>query len=304
MWSKDLGNLDSGWFYDSEFQWGFGSSPIIHDDRVIVQCDAQKNSFIVALDIATGSEVWRTSRDEIPTWSSPTVCETPDGPVLVTNGTRYVRGYDAETGSMLWQVGGNSEIAVPTPFVARGLIFTISGYRSPKPIRAIRLDARGDLTAGDGSADEPAGDHPGIAWSNERGGSYLPTPIAYREYLYVCNNDGVVTCYHAISGERVRRIRLRGPGRSFTASPIAGDGHLYFTSESGDVYVVQAGPKMQQLHVNSLGEYCLSTPAVSDGVMFFRGQKHLIAVQQAESDSKERESSESESGEVGSSASP
>jgi outer membrane protein assembly factor BamB len=261
---------------------------VIHRNLVFVQCDVQDDSFLAALDVDTGDTVWKVDRDEIPTWSTPTVCVTPDGPLVVTNGTRFVRGNDAESGRLKWQLGDNSEIAVPTPFVARQLIFVASGYRPVQPIRAVRLLARGDLTKSDKHpSDEPAisselSAADGLAWSHPRGGPYMPTPIVYREYLYTCANNGVVTCYHATTGTQIKRRRLRGgSATSFVASPVAGDGHLYLTSEEGDVFVLKAGPELATSHVNPLGEPCLATPAISEGVIFFRTKDHLVAVDQS-----------------------
>jgi outer membrane protein assembly factor BamB len=140
VWEKDLGLLDSGWFFDASFQWGFAASPIIYEGVVIVQCDIQKDSFIAAYAIDSGEEVWRVERDEIPTWSTPTIVEAGGRTQLVTNGTNFARSYDPGTGEELWRIGKNSEIVVPTPFFARDLIFVCSGYRPVKPVYAIRAE--------------------------------------------------------------------------------------------------------------------------------------------------------------------
>ena len=274
LWKKLLGDLDSGWFYDEEYQWGFGSSPIIFDEMVLVQCDVQQGSFVAAYDIRNGDEIWKTQRDEIPTWSTPTVHEGPSGPVLITNGTRFARGYNVRTGKELWRLAGHSEISVPTPFVADNLAFVSSGYRPIKPIYAIRLDARGDISLDD---QQTSNEH--IAWSLQQGGPYLPTPIVYRGYLYVCSNSGILTCYDAKTGQRQYQKRMRSGGaKSFTASPVAADGKLYFTSEEGIVLVAQAGPEYKLLHTNPVGESCLATPAMTQGLFILRTEKHLIAI--------------------------
>ncbi|MBD14919.1 MAG: hypothetical protein CMJ72_07105 [Planctomycetaceae bacterium] len=274
QWKKVIGSLDSGWFYDEEYQWGFGSSPILYDGKAIVQCDVQHGSFIAAYDVRNGDEIWKTDRDEIPTWNTPTLYEGISGPLLITGGTRYARGYDPRTGSERWRLDRQSEISVPTPFVVGDLVFVTSGYRPIKPIYAIRLTAEGDISLDD---EQTSNEH--IAWSNQDGGPYLPTPIVYRGWLYVCKNNGVLTCYDARTGQREYRERLRGGGAtSFTASPVAADGKLYFTSEQGVVMVVQAGPKFELLSTNPLGEHCLATPAISSGRMLFRTEGHLIAV--------------------------
>lgn len=273
VWEKNLGLLDSGWFYDRDYQWQFGASPIIHNQRLILQCDIQDQSFIAMYDVATGNEIWKTNRDEIPSWSTPTVIDTPTGLQIVTNATGAARGYDFETGEELWQIKRNSEIAVPTPFTARGLIFISSGYRPIQPIYAIRLDARGDLTL-----DEGDGRSEYVAWSDTKGGPYMPTPIVYGDYLYVCSNSGILTCYQAVTGELVYKKRLPTKGnRSFVGSPIAADGNLYLTSEEGETVVIQAGPTLKLVSNNFCGENCLTTPAISTGTIYIRGQNHIFA---------------------------
>jgi outer membrane protein assembly factor BamB len=272
LWKQELGVLESGWFYDADYQWGYGSSPIIYQNLAIVQCDAGKNSFIAAFRLDSGSRAWTTPRDELPSWGTPTVIESNAGAELVTNATKFVRGYDPLTGKELWRLGRNSEICVPTPFAAHGLIFVASGYRLPRPVYAIRPGARGDITLPKGEQTSAA-----IAWSNDKGGTYMPTPIVYGEHFYTCSNDGVVTCYHARTGKRVWWERLGSDG-GFTASPVAADGRLYCTSEEGLTYVLQAGPEFKLLAENSLGDPCLATPAISDGMMLLRTQRFLFGI--------------------------
>ena len=276
IWHKDLGPIDSGWFYDPDYQWEFGSSPIIHGDLVIVQCDVQTDSFVAAFDVETGREVWRTARDEIPGWATPTVHETPSGPLLFTNGTREMRCYFVDTGQLAWSFRDNSEITVPTPFVAYGMAFLAAGYSPIQPIRAIQLEARGDLTLEAGVSQSEF-----VRWSTRKGGPYLPTPIAYRGHLYVCSNQGILTCYDAQSGAQIYRERLDTPGqRSFVGSPVAADDYLYFPAEDGQVLVVRAGPEFHQVGSNDCGEPLLSTPAISEGMIFLRGQRHVMAFAQ------------------------
>ncbi len=276
LWSKDLGDLSSGWFYDEDYQWGFGSSPVLFENTVIVQCDVQKGSFIAAYDLKSGDEVWKVQRDEIPTWATPTVYDGPGGPLLITNGTHFARGYDPRTGDERWRLSGHSEIAVPTPYVVGDRVLVTSGYRPIKPIYAIRLTARGDISLVDGQS---SNEH--IVWSHQQGGPYLVTPISYRGCFYTCTNNGILSCYDAKSGQRVYRKRISGGGaESFTASPVAADEKVFFTSEQGVVVVVSAGPKFELLGTNNLGATCLATPAISRGQMLFRTQHHLIAVGQ------------------------
>jgi len=272
LWKKDLGVLDAGWFYDVDYQWEYGSSPIIYKNMVIVQADIQKNSFIAAYDIKTGKELWKTAREELPSWGSPTVYEGKDRAELITVGPKAIRGYDPATGKELWHLGPMSEITTPTPFVAHDLIFVTSGYSPIQPIYAIRPGGNGDLTLPKGKESSDF-----IAWSKQRGGPYMPTPIVYGDLLYTCSNQGVLTAYNAKTGERVYQERLGGTGAAFTASPVASEGKIYLSSEDGDVFVVKAGPKYELLAKNPVGEVMMATPAISDGLLIVRTVSHLYA---------------------------
>ncbi|MFL2870643.1 MAG: PQQ-binding-like beta-propeller repeat protein [Pirellulaceae bacterium] len=274
LWERDLGVLDSGAFNDPEYQWGFGSSPTIYDDLVIVQCDLQEGSFVVAFDLASGEESWKTMRDEPPSWGSPTVYRDATHEVLITNGSTYSRGYNPRTGEELWRLGGHSAITVPTPFVAQGLIYLLDGYRPFQPVYAVKLGARGDITLGPNQTSSSD-----VAWSQRHGAPYLVTPIVYRGFLYSLTNSGILSCIDAKSGELVYKKRVsRGGANSFTGSLVAADGRLYLTAESGAVLVVKTGPTYELLATNELGEFCLSTPAIAGGKMFFKTHRHVIAV--------------------------
>ncbi len=288
LWRKDLGLLDSGWFLDAGYQWGFGSSPTIFEDRVIVQCDVQHGSFVAAFDVATGRELWRTERDEIPTWPSPIVHSFGDVPMLITHGTRAARGYDVRDGQLLWTLAGHSEIVVPTPFVAHDLIYLASGYAPVQPIVALRPEARGELTLLSGVASDPSALTPPspIVWNTMRGGPYMPTPIVYGDLLYVCSNNGILTCYEALSGTQVYKERIKvGGTASFTASLVAADGHIYATAEDGRTAVIRAGRRYRLVVVNSCGENVLATPAISEGVFYVRSTDSLIAFADREAES-------------------
>ncbi len=272
LWKRDLGVLNSGWFFDPDYEWGLGSSPIIWRNLVIVQCDIQKNSFIAAFDVASGEPVWRTPREEIPSWSTPAIYEANGRAELVTQATTFSRGYDPATGKELWRLSGNSEIAIPTPIIAPNLIIVTNGYRGVQPIYAIKPGSTGDLTLKGEATTSDA-----IAWSTKRGGPYIPTPVLYRDQLYVLQNNGVIATYDVKSGQRIYQERL-GSGGSFSASPVAADGKVYFTSEDGEVFVVKAGPTYELLATNTVGEVLMASPAISEGVLFFRGLKHVFAV--------------------------
>jgi outer membrane protein assembly factor BamB len=273
LWKRDLGVLDSGYYRAPDAQWGFASSPIIHMNRVIVQCDVQQGSFIAAFDLRTGRELWRTRRDDVPTWSTPTVHDDGTRAELIVNGYRHAGGYDPLTGKELWRLSGGGDIPVPTPVVAHGLVFLSSAHGPQAPLCAIRLGATGDVTPG--GDDEPSGY---VAWHKPREGVYIQTPLVYGAYLYACRNNGVLSCYDVATGERLYRERL-GSGRAgFTASPVAGDGKLYFASEDGDVYVIRAGSTFELLATSSMGEICMATPAISGGMLIVRGKSHVYAI--------------------------
>ncbi len=273
LWKQDVGVLDAGWFYDPDYQWEYASSPIIYKNLVIVQADIQKDSFIAAYDIKTGKQVWKTAREEIPSWGTPTVYEGKTRAELITNGTKAIRGYDPTTGKELWRLTPNSEVTTPTPFVAFDLIYVTSGYRPLQPIYAIRAGANGDITLKDGKESNEF-----IAWSKVRGGPYMPTPIVYGDLFYVCSNQGVMTAYNAKTGERVYQQRLADRGGAFTSSIVASDGKLYLSSEDGEIFVVKAGAKHELLSANPMGETIMATPAISEGILFVRGINHMFAV--------------------------
>ena len=272
LWKADLGVLDAGWFYDPDYQWEHGSSPIIYKNLVIVQADVQKNSFIAAFDLKTGKPVWKTSRDEISSWGTPTVFEGKTRAELIANGSKAIRGYDPLTGKELWRLSPNSEITTPTPFVAHDLIFVTAGYAPIQPIYAIKLGANGDISLKEGKESNEF-----IAWSKQRGGPYMPTPLVYGEHLYTVSNQGVFAAYNAKTGERLYQERLGGKGGAFTASPVASAGRIYLSSEDGDVFVVKAGPKYELLATNPVGEVMMATPAINKGRLVVRGVKNLYA---------------------------
>jgi outer membrane protein assembly factor BamB len=271
LWKRDLGSLDSSFAIDQKYEWGFGSSPIIHEGLVILQCDLSKDSFIAAYRLEDGAQVWSTPRDEIPSWCSPVIWRNSLRTELVTNASQYARAYDPATGKELWRLAKKSEIAVPMPVVGRDLVYISSGNRPIQPIIAVRAGATGDISLQPG---EDRNAH--IAWSRMRGGPYMTTPIVYGDYLYVCSNAGLLTCYRADTGKEVYKERLGG--ESYTSSPVAADGRLYFTSEQGEVRVVKAGPEFQLLAVNELADVCMATPAISGGTLLVRSQHFLFAL--------------------------
>ena len=273
LWKQDLGLLDPGYWGQPDLQWGFASSPIMHNGLVILQCDIQKGSFIIAFNAKDGSRAWRTERDERPAWSTPVVYQGATRTELVTSGSKYYRGYDPRTGAELWRLHDDTEVKVPSPVIASDLFFLSGGNPRGRDFYAVRPNASGDISLKTG---ESSSAH--VAWRKSRGSSYTPTPIVYDGRLYVCNDNGVLTVYDATSGAQVYVNRIGTTNSTFSASPVAGRGHLYFASEDGEVFVVKAGPVYELVSTNRMGEALMATPAISDGILFIRGRQHLFAV--------------------------
>ncbi len=272
LWSKDFGVLEASWSMDPKAQWDFGSSPIIYDGVVIVQADVLKNSFLAALDVNTGKELWRTARQDVPTWSTPAVHIVNGQPQVIVNGYKQTGAYDFKTGRQIWTLSGGGDIPVPTPIIGNGLLYFTSAHGLLSPIYAIKDTASGDITPK--SADAP---NPNMVWSVTRDGSYMASPILYRNVLYVCRWNGVLGAYNPATGERVFQGRLGAGTSAFTASAVAADGKIYFTSEEGDVYVLKADT-FETIATNSMGAIVMATPAVSEGVLYFRTSNSLIAI--------------------------
>ena len=273
LWKVDLGRLDAGAYDIPTYEWGTASSPIIWKDLVILQCDTQADSFIIAFNANTGQTVWKTNREEIPSWGSPTVVTTAKGEELVTNASNFIRGYDPRTGKELWRLGRSSKITAPTPIFADDVLVVASGRGPERPIFAVKAGARGDLTLPDGKTSSDA-----IVWSRTGRGSYMPTPLIYNGILYVLANNGTFDAYNLKTGEELYRQRLPVIGSGFSASPVAADGKIYLSNEDGEIIVVAAGQKFSHVATNTMGELLMATPALSDGVMYVRSAESLFAV--------------------------
>lgn len=271
VWRKDLGAMDAGYFKVPTAQWGFASSPVIYDGKIVVQCDVQADSFLAVFDIETGDEIWRTPRADVPTWSTPAVVEVSGRPQVLVNGWHHIGAYDFETGAKIWKLNGGGDIPVPTPIVGDGMAYFTSAHGVFRPMRGIRLNATGDITPPDIEQTNDA-----IAWVHHRRGNYMQTPILLGDYLFACDDRGSVTCFDAKSGEIIFSERLKGNG--FTASPVSDGNHLYITGEFGNVWVVEVGTEFVEASTNELGDNCLATPAIVDGTLYFRTQHSLIAI--------------------------
>jgi len=272
LWKKDLGLLDAGYYMVPSAQWGYSSSPVIYDGVVVVQADVQKDSFVTALDAATGKELWRTPRADVPTFGSPAVvpytANGGKGMQVVINGWKHTGGYDFKTGKELWRLKGGGDIPVPTPVYLDGLIVVTSAHGSSRPINAIRPDAVGDLNE----------NKAGIAWTVDKAGNYMETPLLADGLGYFCMDNGILSVFQLKTGEKLYQQRLGGGTSGFTPSPVMAGGRLYVTNEDGHTYVLAKGGEYKVLAENDLGETVMTTPAISGDVLFIRGRRHVYAI--------------------------
>lgn len=271
LWQKDLGRINVTW---RSIAWGFSSSPALHKDRIVVQCDDPKDPFVAALSLEDGKELWRTSRKGAceNSWGTPLIHADGARTQVVTNGYPYIASYDLETGKELWRLKGGGDIPVPMPFVADGLIVLTNSHGGKTPLFAVRPSATGDISLSEGTTSND-----GVAWSAPNGGAYISTPVMYGGYLYVANYNGTLRCFDFKTGEKMFEERL-SPDAVCSASLVAADGKIYCPTEDGVVYVLKAGPKLEVLAKNELGEPCLATPAISQGVLYFRTSGSLMAI--------------------------
>jgi len=262
-WSTSIGKVKA-------LGLGAASSPVLFQDLVILQCDDDdgKDSAIVALEAKTGKERWRVKRPVQVSWSTPVLVQTDTRMELVANGTEWIIAYDPATGKELWRTKGVESNAIHTPIVGDGVVIVTAGFPAKKTI-AIKPGGAGDVT---GTAQ--------ILWTYAKGTAYVVSPLLYEGLVYLVNDRGVITAMDAKTGEiKYEGGRVPVPA-SFMGSPIAADGKILMTSEDGDTFVIKAGPKHEVITTNSVGEPVYTTPAISNGRIYIRGEKHLFAIAQ------------------------
>jgi outer membrane protein assembly factor BamB len=273
LWRKDLGKMDAGPYDAPTLQWGFASSPILHDGKIIVQCDVLSEQFLAVFDASDGREIWRTQRKDVASWSTPIVSDTPARKQVIVNGWKHIGGYELVTGRELWNLREGGDIVVASPVLAGEVAILTSGHGKYRPMRAVRLDAQGDITPPEIGATNQS-----VVWCHPRKGNYVQTPIVVGNLVWGCHDSGVVTCFDLKTGAVQYEERLGGGGQGFTASPIAAGEHLYFTGEEGAVFVLPTGRDFRVLATNQLGHACLSTPAACEGTLYFRTTDALLAL--------------------------
>jgi outer membrane protein assembly factor BamB len=262
LWSKDLGDKIM------RNQFGEGSTPVVYDNRLVIVWDHQGQSFIVALDALTGTELWRVNRQEIDTWATPLVVEVGGKPQVVVSGMNKLRSYDLETGAIVWESKGVTMNPIPSPVAADGMVFVTSGFQG-NHLKAIRLaGARGDIT-----------DTNAIAWTLNRDTPYVPSPLLYDGVLYLLKtNSGILSVFDAKTGMPHYQLqRLDGLPEVF-ASPVGARERVYFAGRTGTTLVVRHGSTFEVLAKNKLDDGFDASPALVDNEIFLRGYEHLYAI--------------------------
>ncbi|MHC4991395.1 MAG: outer membrane protein assembly factor BamB family protein [Planctomycetota bacterium] len=276
LYAYDLdGNLlwqrDAGVRMEMRRQFGEGSTPAVRGDTLVHVFDHEGESFIIALDAATGTERWRVGREEPSTWATPLVTEFEDRAQVIASGTNAVRSYDLETGELIWECGGLGLNVIPSPLRFRDTVLVMSGYRD-RNIMAIRLGGSGDITGTD---------H--VEWNSSRGPAYTCQPVLADGKLYVVTDRGQMSCFDAVTGE-AHYLEQRLPrGTQMKASPVLADGRLYLPTESGDVHVVSAGTELQVLTTNHLtDQFFVASPVIVDGEIYLRSRERLYCISDGE----------------------
>lgn len=251
VWTRHLGEEAP-----FENQWGHGSSPIVHRDTLILLCDHFPAAYLLALDKRTGKQVWKVDRGKgRVAHSTPVLIPGVESVELLVNSSERIDVYSPADGKLLWHAGSERQTPIPTPVSHDGVIYMSRGYRNSDYLALL-----------------PGGR---VKWQQPSGASYVPSILHYQGLLYMTNEIGVVTCAEASTGERVWRHRLGG---IFFASPVAGDGKVYMTSETGETFVLRAGRAPEVLATNDIGERLIASPAISGGRIFLRSDGTLFAV--------------------------
>jgi outer membrane protein assembly factor BamB len=249
--------------------FGEGTPTVIDDKAVYLKYDHQGGSYLLALDKATGKDLWRVERDDVSSWSPPYLLEHGGKRQLVLSASKKTRSYDPATGKLIWECAGLGTNVIPAPVAADGMVYVMSGHRNPN-LQAIRLGREGDLTGTDA-----------VAWTNVRGNSYTPSPVLHEGRLYFISDNGTLSCLNARDGSaHYQQQRLPKP-YSVKASPVGANGKLYIATEDGDVVVVKMGDTFEVVATNTIPDQMfIATPAIMEGWIYLRGPGTLYGIRQ------------------------
>jgi outer membrane protein assembly factor BamB len=260
---------------------GAGSSPVIFEDLLLMHFDGSDRQFVVALDKNTGKTVWRTERsidfqdlgpdgkpqadgDFRKAFATPHVISVAGRSVFVSVGSKAAYGYDPRTGKELWRIEERSNhSASPRPIAAHGLVYYTSGWASGQ-LLAVRPDGSGDAT------------NSHVVWRATQGVPKKPGIIVLDDLIFMVNDVGILTCLEAKTGETVWKGRIEG---TYSASPIAGAGRVYFFSEDGKTTVIEAGRELKILAENQLDDGFMASPAVDGRALILRTRTHLYRIE-------------------------
>ena len=260
------------------FGWGTAASPVLHENTLYLVHDNEEESFLLALDAATGEERWRTTRNEKSNWATPFIWRNSQRTEIVTPGTGEVRSYDLQ-GQLLWSLRGMSSITIATPYAEGDLLYVSSGYvlDPSKPIYAIRPGAAGDITLTEGQTTNPF-----IAWSNSKVAPYNPTSLLVNNRLYVLYDRGLLSCLRGDDGAPVFGPERLPNGRAFTASPWASGDNVFCLNEDGVTFVLKAGDTFELSHTNPLAEddMCMATPAIAGDRLLIRTSARVYCIRE------------------------
>jgi outer membrane protein assembly factor BamB len=262
VWEKDFGDKIM------RQQFGEGSTPALHGDRLVLVWDHQGQSFIAALDKRTGEEIWRVERDEIDTWSTPLIVPHEGRVQVITNAMNRVRAYDLATGEVVWHAPGTTMNAIPSPVFSDGIVYLAAGFRGNN-LKAIRLaGANGDLTGTES-----------IVWSVDRDTPYVPSPLLYEDNLYILKtNSGILTVYDAKSGKPHYALQRVPEVPNVFSSPVGADGRVYIPGREGTTAVLRNGATYELLAANELDDGFDASPALVDNELYLRGQRYLYCI--------------------------
>ena len=262
VWGKDFGDMRV------KHGHGEGASPVLHGDTVVVNWDHEGASFIVALAKRTGEELWRSSRDEITSWATPIVVTHHGQAQVVVSGTKRVRGYDLNTGAVIWEAGGLPGNIVASPVGADGMVFAAGSYEK-QTLLAIRLaGAKGELTGGEQ-----------IAWRKNRSTPYVPSPLLYDGWLYYLRHyQGVLSRVNAKAGDEPSGPFRLGSVFNIYSSPVAAAGRIYVTDRNGKTLVISNEAEPKALALNELDDRFSASAALVGDAIFLRGEKSLYCI--------------------------
>jgi outer membrane protein assembly factor BamB len=242
---------------------GYCSSPVLFDDKVIVNGDHDGDAYIVALDRESGRTLWKVDREnKTRSYVTPIIRQIDGRTQMILSGSKCVASYDPHDGSRHWIIDGPTEQFVASLVYNGKLLFLTAGYPELH-MMAIRPDGHGNVT------------DTHVVWHTNKGASYVPSPIAAGDYFLVVSDGGIASLFEAETGKRLWMERL---GTHYSSSLVSAGGLVYFTSDQGHTTVVRPGPKLEIVAENELGEYCYASPAISHGHIIFRGEEHLIAI--------------------------